>query len=254
MFNFSLCLKSCITCAAIVTDTTFYSSANGGMFTGIYEFDDKEAHTLNCKSVNVIYMLQCKTCNSQYVGETVQSIKDRISGHRGCTVPHKENSAGNFRLRQHYACSDGYCKSFKIYILQKLPGTGRTAEVKENTKQFKIDPTITKIRKKLEDVWIMRLHTQYPYGCNDRIDSLEFKASYNCEFAKFKSIKVKRQRSWNNKKCDKDVIDFEDIINNLLTFVNSKFDTSCILAIKRILFPLKHKHLLAVRDFISPET
>ena len=38
------------------------------------------------KTVNCIYLLVCDTCNSQYVGETVQMIKDIISTHRGTTV------------------------------------------------------------------------------------------------------------------------------------------------------------------------
>ena len=52
------------------------------------------------------------------------------------------------------------------------------------------------------DNWIRALHTQYPYGCNDRIDNLENKGLYNCEFAKFISYRGERRRSWgkgNNK-------------------------------------------------------
>ena len=246
MVIFSLCKKSCLTCSALVTETKFRSAANGVEFSGVYNFDDKEPHVLNCQSVNLVYMLQCKNCTCQYVGETVQRLKDRMSGHRGSTNPKSKNS-GNFRLRQHYACSDGACSNFKIFIIQKLPGNGRTKNLQENSKLFKIDPEITQIRKVHEDNWIRSLHTQYPYGCNDRIDSLENKAIYNCEFAKFKSAKSKRRRSWANK-ARSTVVDIVNIVNILFGFVNCEFSTSLIIDAKRVLFPLSRDILILVRD------
>ena len=59
---------------------------------------------------------------------------------------------------------------------------------------------MTKIRKTHEDNWIRRLATQFPYSMNDRIDSLEYKDLYNCEYAKFISEKDSTRRiSWANK-------------------------------------------------------
>lgn len=247
MVSFLLCTKSCLTCACIVPATTFTSSAHGGTFDGVYEFDTSEATVLSCRSVNCIYMLQCDTCSSQYVGETVQFVKDRMSGHRSSTIPGKDT--GNFRLRQHYACSMGKCSSFKIFIIQKLAGSGRTDVKRDKSDLFTIDPSVTKIRKLFEDTWVRKLHTQYPYGCNDRIDSLPDKYLYNCEFAKFISVKSKRRRSWSSKsslQCDMEA-KVNDILNSLLNYINLDFNCSFIDPIKCMLFPLKRSVLLEVR-------
>ena len=53
------------------------SSVSGTKFDCIFEFDVGEEKVINCKSTNVIYLLSCKCCYSQYVGETVQELKDR---------------------------------------------------------------------------------------------------------------------------------------------------------------------------------
>ena len=242
---FSLCSKSCLTCACIVPTTTFYSSANGQKFDGIYTFADNETSILNCKTTNCIYLLQCDTCGSQYVGETVQDLKERMSQHRRSTIPGKDS--GNFRIKQHYASSGGRCCSFRIYIVQKLAGSGRTDVLRDNSDKFKIDTCITAKRKDLEDGWVQKLHSQYPYGCNDRIDSLQNKAIYNCQYAKFISSKFQRKRSW-SKSSSPNNICVSDIVDDLLVFVNTDFDCSMISSIKRLLFPLKRNVLVQVRD------
>ena len=63
-------------------------------------------------------------------------------------------------------------------------------ELKDNSNLYKIDPSITQIRKEYEDDWIRTFHTQYPYGCNDRIDSLKNKSMFNCTFDKGHGIGI----------------------------------------------------------------
>jgi hypothetical protein len=36
----------------------------------------------NCKTPNVVYLLDCHVCGSQYVGESVQQFNKRMNGHR----------------------------------------------------------------------------------------------------------------------------------------------------------------------------
>ena len=72
MAAIKLCSRQCTTCAAVQTETTFDSSANGGKFVGSYEFDKDEEPVITCTTVNLIYMLQCDNCKCQYVGETAQ--------------------------------------------------------------------------------------------------------------------------------------------------------------------------------------
>jgi hypothetical protein len=37
---------------------------------------------VNCKSANIIYILQCFVCGLQYVGESKQPFHKRLNGHR----------------------------------------------------------------------------------------------------------------------------------------------------------------------------
>ncbi len=127
--NFRLCSGSCVTCSALTTETSFVSSSNGGEFYGSYEFADGEEPVITCTTVNLIHLLQCDNCGSQYVGETARDLKQRIYKHRSTAKPNNKTT-GNFRLRQHYACSGGLCKQFKIFVIQKLPGSGRITDEK----------------------------------------------------------------------------------------------------------------------------
>ena len=47
--------------------------------------NQKQFHTpyATCKTKLVVYLAECKQCDKQYVGRTVQQLGDRISGHRG---------------------------------------------------------------------------------------------------------------------------------------------------------------------------
>jgi hypothetical protein len=38
---------------------------------------------VNCKSANIIYILECSVCGLQYVGESKQPFHKRLNGHRG---------------------------------------------------------------------------------------------------------------------------------------------------------------------------
>ena len=40
------------------------------------------ASNITCNAKNVIYMVQCKRCNLQYIGETKRRLKDRFNEHR----------------------------------------------------------------------------------------------------------------------------------------------------------------------------
>ena len=124
-------------------------------------------------------------------------------------------------------------------------------ESQTNSKKLCIDKNITQIRKDNEDKWVRSLHTQYPFGCNDRIDSLKEKWRYNCEYAKFVSPKNKRRRSWSKSNIPQP--DPRSIVDSLLDILKQNFDSSCIMVVKRLLFPLKKKLLIDIRDLYLNE-
>ena len=88
--------RSCTTCCSLNTNTSFVSTSNGGSFDGVYNF--AEEPFISCSTVTLIYLLQCSTCSSQYVGETARELSTGMCEHRSTDTKTK----GNFRLSQHY--------------------------------------------------------------------------------------------------------------------------------------------------------
>ena len=64
----------CKTCQLINTDTTFSSAATGFFF--------RVRATATYKSRKIIYLIECKACGIQYVGETGNALHIPMNGHR----------------------------------------------------------------------------------------------------------------------------------------------------------------------------
>ena len=119
---------------------------------------------INCCATNVIYLLTCDKCRLQYVGETVLSVKGRFHVHKqGFDNPEKYGCCKY--LTEHF--TSGHCKdsTYKVQILEKLDGNGRT----EVNGRLIPDKSVTYLRKKKETQWMLKLRTVYPYGLNDRV-------------------------------------------------------------------------------------
>ncbi len=101
---------------------------------------------MNCKSKFVIYLITCQTCGMQYVGKTVQELKERTGQHvRKCDTLNT-HLAKHFRNKDHKFC---------ILAIDQL------------------DPESTEDHdQKLEDLelhWMKELRIIYPYGLNERV-------------------------------------------------------------------------------------
>ena len=136
--------KRCKTCPSLVTSA--YVTSNISNRT--YQCLNINNTRVTCKSKNLIYLLTCKACNQQYVGETSTQFNVRMNNHRtsksGCehVINHKKTCQG---------CN------FSYQILEKL-----------NDNDDNLDPAITKLRKTREDFWMKKLRTIYPYGLNEK--------------------------------------------------------------------------------------
>ena len=99
----------------------------------------------NCKTENIIYLLECATCGLQYVGETKQLSK---------------------RLHDHI--SDAHCK-------HELPLTRHLRSTGHHDSFGKLKVTIIdhnpkwddKSRQESESVWVKLLKTLSPNGINE---------------------------------------------------------------------------------------
>jgi hypothetical protein len=67
------CGRPCATCPFLGTHTSYQSHANGTTL--------KIRGSYNCQTSNAVYMIQCKKCHLQYVGQTRNTINTRFRGH-----------------------------------------------------------------------------------------------------------------------------------------------------------------------------
>ena len=101
----------------------------------------------NCKTENIIYLLECAICGLQYIGETKQQLSKRLNGHRSDT-----NCKPDLPLSRHLR-STGHHDSFgklKVTIIDHNP---------------KWDD---KSRQERESFWIRKLKTLSPNGINEK--------------------------------------------------------------------------------------
>ena len=66
--------RRCSHCVSINTGNQFSSHVTGDNF--------YLRQSTNCKTENVIYLISCKKCNLQYVGQTSQPVSRRMNSHR----------------------------------------------------------------------------------------------------------------------------------------------------------------------------
>jgi hypothetical protein len=74
---------------------------------------------VNCKTPNVVYLLDCHVCGSQYIGESVQPFNKRMNGHRSDLT-----KKTLLPMSQHFVSLghslDDFVRS-KIYIIDHNP-------------------------------------------------------------------------------------------------------------------------------------
>ena len=131
--------RRCMTCKNIQCTQKFSSTHTGEKFI-IY-------CNANCKTENIIYLLECAICGLQYIGETKQQLSKRLNRHRS-----DANCKPDLPLSRHLR-STGHHDSFgklKVTIIDHNP---------------KWDD---KSRQERESFWIRKLKTLSPNGINEK--------------------------------------------------------------------------------------
>ena len=110
---------------------------------------------ITCKSDNLVYLITCKTCSLQYVGQTYRSIAQRFQGHFNDITSNRHWKAvgEHFNKPNHNGWSD--CEISVLYFCSVNPG-----------KPNDINQRALKIRKNLERHWQFQLQTLSPKGLN----------------------------------------------------------------------------------------
>lgn len=140
---------ACITCLAAPVQHNFISTHKDW----IYPIRGENY----CKSKNVIYLLECKLCCAQYVGQTKHELRKRFLQHKNALLEPKDTSYAMSRHfekehPQHIVEEDNLPMS--VIAIEKLDDIGTDEEKKAK-------------RLEREKFWIDTLFTYYPNGLND---------------------------------------------------------------------------------------
>ena len=127
---------ACKTCAHIKMGITIRSTTTGEIF--------KVKASADCCTKNVVYVIECKKCAAQYVGETENALRVRLTGHRS-DIHHRRTDRP---VARHFCQSDHSIHDLTIMAVEKIH---------RNDVNF---------RRRKESHWISILHTLIPDGLN----------------------------------------------------------------------------------------
>ena len=113
-----------------------------------------------CSSNNVVYLMQCKICKDGYVGKTVETLRERMKGHRKAfyatlrnmdkinrIVVDDDNIVGLHLVKKHQKTKrEDFSECYQVTILSKDITPGRIRIVEQS--------------------FIDKLHTIAPFGMN----------------------------------------------------------------------------------------
>ncbi|PJE77901.1 hypothetical protein CI610_03169 [invertebrate metagenome] len=137
--SFNTCSKkTCKLCPYTESTDTFKCVINNRVYHIL--------QTLTCTSANVVYLLSCKKCKMQYVGETSTKLNIRINNHR-CSI--KQNRP-DFPVARHFNLPSHSWKDMQVVAIDHCPTWNETK------------------RRSRERYWITNLQTCYPRGMNER--------------------------------------------------------------------------------------
>ena len=128
--------KGCISCYRILHTSTVTNKEDTHKLRGYH----------HCQSENCVYCLICLCCNKKYIGETSQTVNNRLRGHESHIKNYHKHP--NNPVPQHYGINLNKAKEYNIIILDQ--------EVDKNR------------RLRLEEAWIHILETMTPRGLNTK--------------------------------------------------------------------------------------
>nr|DBA29289.1 TPA: hypothetical protein GDO54_009528 [Pyxicephalus adspersus] len=127
----------CSVCPYIESTTTFTGKNKNKVY--------KISGILNCTTKNVIYLITCKKCEQQYVGQTTRMVKKRFTVHLSGIRSQKESKNESF-LANHFK-SEGHSEhDIALVVIQQVSNARSLME--------------------REKYWIRELDTLIPEGLN----------------------------------------------------------------------------------------
>ena len=134
--------KRCKVCDSVDVENTLRSSVSGRIF--------HINHRFNCDSSGVVYLITCKKCEKQYVGNTVTPFRKRFNNHKSSVNRYGKGQreiCGKHLYSHFYTDGHSGIKDFLVKI---------------------IDVTNVNNPTERESYWIEKLCTYIPMGLNVR--------------------------------------------------------------------------------------
>ena len=153
------------------------SSTSGKPFTILTD------ENLNCASANIIYLITCRICKLQYVGETSRAANVRWSEH--LYKIRKEET--NQLIYKHFNCDDQHKvvplhERLQFQIIEKI----RTDNIPSQNATL-----VRKRRIERELYWISQLQTIHPLGLNDKVSGFGIHGNATDKlFSEFNMFKI----------------------------------------------------------------
>lgn len=111
---------------------------------------NKARHLINdniyCNSTNLIYLITCRKCKSQYVGETGRSLRDRLNDHRSA-IRNKIKTP----ISVHFNLPNHSILDLSIIPIELIKNTSMPESCRRNRERF----------------WQLKLNTLFPHGINN---------------------------------------------------------------------------------------
>ena len=153
-----------------------------------------------CKATGIIYMINCGYCNISYIGQSSTPLHLRINNHRSLCNKVKSPDT-DIQNKYEY-------EHFKLH-----PFNHAKIRILDITDNYHT-------RLELENLYIIKYKTAYPYGLNDRVNNISVTAikEETCIYKEifsnitFTSVRSVRRRSNNKRNM---YIDFNEFINNI---------------------------------------
>ena len=100
--------------------------------------------TADSSTSNVVYLIECRRCAIQYIGETENALRIRLTGHRS-DIKHRRIE---MPVAEHFSLPDHSMDDLQVMVIEKIH--------KEDNEY----------RKQKESCWIEMIRSRTPHGLN----------------------------------------------------------------------------------------
>ena len=106
------CNQHCPICPYVQTGKSIKATFTKEVVTLSKSFD--------CKTTNIVYIVGCKKCNNQYIGQTYKSLEDRFKQHLGYVVNNTQATGQHFNSPGHNSSHMTISVLEKVHQISKL--------------------------------------------------------------------------------------------------------------------------------------